>query len=199
VRVRRLVVLLLALIHMPLEAQTAARAPGQPAGQPAAQTAPASPPIDVDALPLDLDRIAEQLRQKPVLQLDPDRPIFRLQVFGTRPRWLDEIDWLDIASRGKPPAGIPWNARFLDMVTPPQARSFGASEGTDLLQLLATSYAQGLAAGAVVGKISSALQERRERRAREEVDAAIAEWKRQREAEAAKQQETGETENPDPP
>jgi hypothetical protein len=143
--------------------------------------------VNVDALPLSLERIAEQLQQEPVLELTFDGPIFRMQVFGTRPRWLGDIDWLDIADGRRPPAGRPWNDQFLDMVTPAQARSFGAFEGTDLLQVLATSYAQGLAARAVTGKISSTLRERRERLAREEVDAAIAEWKRQREAEAAKQ------------
>jgi hypothetical protein len=142
--------------------------------------------VDVDALPISLERIGEQLEKPPVLDLSATRPTFRVQIYGTRPRWTTSIDWLGTAEGGTPPVGTPWHDQFLNMVTPSQARSFGAFTGTDLLQVMATSLAQGLGASAVAGKIKSSLRDRRERQAREEVDAAIAEWKKERDAAAAK-------------
>ena len=140
----------------------------------------------MEALPISLDRISEGLERTHVIDLDALRPTFRVQIVGTRPRWTLGIDWLGTEEGFKPPAGTPWHSQYLNMVTPTQARSFGAFEGTDLLQVLGTSVAQGLAAGLLTGKIKSAVQARRERLAREEVDAAIAAWKKEREAEAAK-------------
>jgi hypothetical protein len=78
------------------------------------------------------------------------------------------------------------------MTTPPQARSFGAFEGTDLLQVMVTSLVQGLATETVAGAIKAAIRERRERQAKEEVDAAIAAWKKEREAAAPQESETPE-------
>jgi hypothetical protein len=162
----------------------------QTGGGPSAprQNAPAgtATTVDVDALPISLERIGEQLEKPPVLDLSATRPTFRVQIYGTRPRWTTSIDWLGTAEGGTPPVGTPWHDQFVNMVTPPQARSFGAFTGTDLLQVMATSLAQGLGASAVVGKIKSSLRDRRERQAREEVDAAIAEWKKERDAAGAK-------------
>ncbi len=153
----------------------------QPQNPPAAKTA-----VNVDALPVSLERISEDLERTPVIDLDALRPTFRVQIVGTRARWTLGIDWLGTEEGVKPPAGTPWHNQYLNMVTPAEARSFGAFEGTDLLQVMGTSLAQGLAAGLVAGKIKSALRARREREAREEVDAAIAAWKKEREAEAAR-------------
>jgi hypothetical protein len=147
--------------------------------------------VNVDALPISLDRIGKQLEKTPVLDLSATRPMFRMQIFGTRPRWTTSIDWLGTANGGRPPVGTPWHDQFLNMVTPPEARSFGAFQGTDLLQVMATSLAQGLAVGAVAGKIKTTIRERRERAARAEVDAAIAEWRKERDAETARKASSG--------
>ncbi len=164
-----------------------ARAQGSGPPQRPESPAPATDgAVDVDALPISLERISEQLEKPPVLDLSATRPTFRLQIFGTRPRWSTGIDWLGTANGRTPPAGSPWHDQFLNMVTPPQARSFGAFEGTDLLQVMATSFAQGLVAGAVTGKIKATLRNRRERAAREEVDAAIAAWRKEQDAAAAR-------------
>src|SRR3954462_6530075 len=151
------VVLLLCLLSgMSAAAQTAGSA------QPAARSAEASTPpvVNVEALPISLDRIGEQLEKTPVLDLSATRPTFRVQIFGTRPRWTTAIDWLGTADGRKPPAGPPWHTPFLDLVTPPAARAFGAFTGTDLLQVMATSLAQGVGAAAVIGKIKSTVKER---------------------------------------
>src|SRR5215203_4156237 len=148
--------------------------------------ATAEPRVNVDALPISLDRISDALEKAPTLALGATRPTFRMQIFGTRSRWTTAIDWLGTADGRKPPAGTPWHTQFLDLVTPPEARAFGAFTGTDLLQVMATSLAQGVGAAAVIGKIKSTVKERRERNAREEVDAAIAAWKQERDAAAAR-------------
>ena len=164
-----------------------AQTPGAPAQRPPGQQdAPATDtPINVESLPISLERIGEELERTPVIDLEALRPTFRVQIVGARPRWTLGIDWLGTEEGFKPPAGTPWHNQYLNMVTPHQARSFGAFEGTDLLQVVGTSFVQALAAGLVTGKIKSAVQARSERRAREEVDAAIAAWKKEREAEAA--------------
>jgi hypothetical protein len=180
VQVRSLVVLVCLLRCGAAWAQTSGAHPEPPATPP-----PEPPAVNVDALPLSLDRIAEQLEKPPALRLDSMRPTFRVQIFGQRPRWLGDIDWLGAADGRKPPVGAPWHDQFLNMVTPPEARGFGAFEGTDLLQVMATSVAQGLAAETVASAIKTAIRERRERQAKEEVDAAIAAWKKEREAAAA--------------
>jgi hypothetical protein len=178
------VVVLLCLLSCPSASAQTGNAPQAPQPQKPA-TGPATV-VDVEALPISLERISEQLEKPPVLDLGATRPTFRVQILGTRPRWSTGIDWLGTADGLKPPAGAPWHDQFLNMVTPPEARGFGAFQGMDLLQVMGTSLAQGLAAGAVAGAIKSSLRERRERQAREEVDAAIAAWKKEREAEAAK-------------
>jgi hypothetical protein len=180
----------------PAVAQTAA--PATAPQQQQLPPPPSAPTIRVDALPISVDRIAEQLQHPPVLQLAINGPIFRVRIFGARPRWLGDIDWLGVAEGGKPPVGTPWRDQYLNMVTPPEARSFGAFTGTDLLQVVATSFAQGAATGAIVGKVKEALHDRRERQAREEVDAAIAAWKKEREAAAAKEHDSPLHEAPPP-
>jgi hypothetical protein len=61
---------------------------------------------------------------------------------------------------------------FLAMVTPPQARAFGASINGDLLQVVATSLASAYAVNGAVGLVEgfkSMMRDRRTREAREEV------------------------------
>jgi hypothetical protein len=115
--------------------------------------------------------------------------VFRVEVIQVRPRWFDvEIDWTD-GRRGMPVPTVPqWHSQFLSMVTPPQAQPFGAFTGTDLLQVMATSLAQGLATQAVTSTVRDVLRERREAEAKREVDEAIARWKR----ESSRAQEPGD-------
>jgi hypothetical protein len=170
-----------------------AGASAQAVDAPPPPSRPSPPPdVNVDALPLSLDRIAERLEQPPALRLDTTRPTFRVQIYGQRQRWLGDIDWLGTADGRRPPVGVPWHDQFLNMVTPEQARSFGAFEGTDLLQVMATSFLQGFATETVVGAIKGAIRDRRERQAKEEVDAAIAAWKKEREAAALRERATQE-------
>jgi hypothetical protein len=148
---------------------------------PARPSSDAAPPVEVEELPVSVERIQNRLAQPSAISLDLIQPVFRLEVVERRPEWQIEIDWLGTRDGAPVPFGYPWHDQFLAMVTPPEARAFGAFTGTDLLQILATSLAQGLVTTAVTGKIKSALRERRQREAREEVDAAIEAWRRERE------------------
>jgi hypothetical protein len=160
--------------------------------QPASQK-PADPAVAVDRLPLSVERIEGGLQHEPVLTFESTRAIFRVEIVGRKPRWLPEIDWLGYQERIGPTPQIPSiHDQFLARVTPPEARSFGAFEGTDLLQVAITSFLQGVATQAVTKKVRDAARKRREEAAKREVDEAIAAWllERQRE-EAAKEQKPG--------
>jgi hypothetical protein len=179
--VRRLGVLLV-LLACGLSVPTLAAQPTPP--PPADPQRPAQPPVvNVDELPISVERIQEGLQREPVLNLIPSRPLFRIEVIEVRPRWFDvEIDWTE-GRRGLPTPRTPvWHSEFLGMVTPREAQSFGAFTGTDLLQVMATSLVQGLATQAVTSTVRNVLRERREAEAKREVDEAIARWKREREA-----------------
>ena len=175
----------LAIVAMAVLAWTPPAAAQQSPAQPSSD---ATPPVEVEELPLSVERIQNRLAQPSAIGLDLIQPVFRLEVVERRPEWQIEIDWLGTRDGAPVPFGYPWHDQFLAMVTPPEARAFGAFTGTDLLQILATSLAQGLVTTAVTGKIKSALRERRQREAREEVDAAIEAWRREREAAGKPQQ-----------
>jgi hypothetical protein len=190
--VRRLAVLVLLVSGLSAGAFAAQRTPPPP--PPPERPADQPAPVNVDELPISVDRIHEGLQREPVLNLVPSRPLFRIEVIELRPRWFDvEIDWTD-GRRGLPTPSTPaWHGQFLGMVTPREAQAFGAFTGTDLLQVMATSLVQGLATQAVTSTVRNVLRERREAEARREVDEAIARWKREREAAAQ------EDADPEPP
>jgi hypothetical protein len=140
------------------------------------------PGVDVDELPISVERIQKELSRQPALDPGPSRPIFRLEIFGERRTLLGPIDWLG-SRDGRFRAGGPaWHDQFLAMVTPPEAQSFGAFTGGELLQVAVTSFAQALATRGIVGAVTKAIRTRRERQAEAEVDAAIAAWKAERAA-----------------
>jgi hypothetical protein len=173
-------VLLALLVVLTAHAPAIAQQPDGTTGPEA--EAPAAPaPVNVDELPISVDRIQQGLEREPVLNLVPSQPVFRVEVIQLRPRWFDtEIDWTD-GRRGMPVPTVPqWHSQFLSMVTPPQALPFGAFTGVDLLQVMATSLAQALATKGVAKGVSEAMRERREEDARREVDEAIDRWMRER-------------------
>ena len=152
--------------------------------RPAPQTAPpepAAPPVDVSELPIDLSRIQTQLAQPREINLDLLRPTFRTSVIERRPRWFDEIDWMEEV-RGMPtPTGPAWHTEFLNMVTPPEARLYGAYTNAELLQVATTSLLQAIGANTVVNAIKTAVRNRKEEAAKREVDEAIEQWKQEQE------------------
>jgi hypothetical protein len=143
-----------------------------------------APTVDVDDLPISIERIQKGLARQPAMTTVPSRPIFRLEVFGEQRRLAGDIDWLDPEHENSAyrPNGPRWHNEFLSMVTPPEARAYGAFSPGELLQVAVTSLAQALGTRAVVGAVKSATRDRRQRQAEAEVDAAIAAWKAQRQA-----------------
>jgi hypothetical protein len=167
----------------PALASAGQTAPGQ-SGAPAAPEPAArpAPPVDPDALPIDIARIRQELeRPEPRVHLEFIRPIFQIEVIEKRPEWLGEIDWLENERNVPHPTRPAWHDEFLAMTTPPQARLYGQSNNLDLLQLVATSVVQAALTDALVSKVRSARTARREAEARREVDEAIAAWKKARE------------------
>ena len=149
-----------------------------------------TPSVDVEQLPISLDRIEDGLRTPPAISLESTQPLFRIEIVAPRPRWLPEIDWLGTTERAGPMLPVPsLHEQYLARVTPPEARSFGAFEGAELFQVMVTSLIQGLAAGKVVKAVKDAARARREEAARREVDEAIARWREQLEQERKKKEE----------
>ena len=115
--------------------------------------------------------------------------MFRVEVDGQLPSFSTFIGEGESLS-GPAPWGSMTHGDFLQLVTPPQARSFGASTNGDLLQVLATSLLSGFA---VQGALSAAravpdiIRRGREAAARREVQQVLAELERRRREEEQRQ------------
>lgn len=159
----------------------------------ASAVAPAVARQDEEAgLPVSLDRIRRGLAREDTLARAAEqewRPMFRVEVDGQLPSFSTFIGEGESLS-GPAPWGSMTHGDFLQMVTPPQARSFGASTNGDLLQVLATSLLSGFA---VQGAMSAAravpdiIRRGREAAARREVQQVLAELDRRRREEAQRQ------------
>jgi hypothetical protein len=148
-----------------------------------------TPAVNVDELPISVDRVEEDLQRPSVISLESTRPLFRVEIVAPRPRWLEGIDWTGTRDRIGPTIPIPSiHEQFMARVTPRQAQSFGAFEGADLFQVMVTSLIQGLAARKVADATKEALRKRKEEEARREVDEAIERWRKQ--LEEQRQRET---------
>jgi hypothetical protein len=135
-------------------------------------------PVDVEQLPISVDRIEDDLSTPPAISLESTQPLFRVEIVAPRQRWLGEIDWLGATERAGPIVPVPsLHDQYLARVTPPEARMFGAFEGAELFQVMVTSLIQGLAARKVADKVKEAARKRREEAAQREVDEAIARWR----------------------
>lgn len=140
-----------------------------------------------------LDRIRRELARPDTLRAqfgDDGRVVFRVEVEGQLPRFADFIG-RDESLVGTTPFGSMTHSDFVSMVTPPQARSFGAFTNGDLLQVLGTSLA---AAFAINGAVRTAdafkswWSGREVKSAREEIKVVVdAAAERQRIEEAARQ------------
>ena len=139
----------------------------------AAPTADNAP--EEGSLPVSLNRIRAGLSKTSVLVLD-HQPVFRSGVVEYRPRGFD-LPSLFTTSKAAPTWQNTWHDQFINMVTPPEFRQWQAFSGTDLLQVAVTSAAQALGARGLRA-VSGALHDAREAAARQEVDAALAQYLR---------------------
>jgi hypothetical protein len=153
------------------------------------------PKVDVDELPVSVPRVQRELQRPQTLNLEATEPLFRIEVTADRPRWLTEIDWLGTQDRVGPIVPHPTpHEQFLARVTPQLAQPYQAFSQGELLQVVITSFLQGLAMKQGVQALKDELRRRREEEARREVDRAIEQWKEQLE-----QQRKQNANEPPPP
>ena len=89
--------------------------------------APATPPaearVDVNRLPLDLERLERQLRQTEERQSwDGFRLRYTVEVFGAAPR-IQFFDPKEVLPSGPIPYGAPTHKEMVDMMTPKEFRA----------------------------------------------------------------------------
>jgi hypothetical protein len=141
------------------------------------QAPPASPPED---LPVSLDRIQRALSTKPAIELKEQHPVFRLEIFGSKPTLEDilgEKFWL-----GPSKYGSMTHQEFMDKVTPPELRSYGGFTGTSLLQVTALTLMEQWALKQALHKFRTAFTDHEREAARKEVLDAMAALERARAA-----------------
>lgn len=156
------------------------------AATPAAQPAPPVEPDTqeqaeaADTPAHDLERIRRGLARGDSildLSLPEGTPVFRVSIEQKLPgieAWLGDLKYL----RGGPVVGSRTHREFLDMVTPQDAvASFTNGE---LLQVMLTGLAGGLALRGILNSVQSGLASRTERKSCEEVRQALRDLNRDR-------------------
>lgn len=175
-----IVLALVAALAAPLAPHAQAPGPGPPAVQTAiAQASPNQTPTGqapVGELPVSLKRIREGLARKQSLDLAmPDVPVFSITVEGRLPRFADFVGE-DALFRGPAPATSLTHREYLALVSPPQTQSFGAFDGSELVQVVATQMLFSLGTNMVLKAIDSIKEGRKaseRERARREVQAVL--------------------------
>jgi hypothetical protein len=97
-------------------------------------------------LGVSLDRVKFALARLPrhLLKINPDTPTFRVQIIEKRPITVPSFtETLKVPRQWVPSGGIA-NYEFMNMVTPPQARPYGAFNSGELAQVAATSLVSAL-------------------------------------------------------
>jgi hypothetical protein len=113
----------------------AALAPPRPASAQAAAS------VDVDRVPVSLERIRRELRSPEAAVTGDGRLRYYVEVYGKAPRLtiLEHLDGFDLR-RGPVPFSGMTHQDFLDFVTPPEYRSFAGFSGKEAVQVAATTY-----------------------------------------------------------
>src|SRR5687767_2359420 len=145
---------------------------------PASNGAAAS--VDVDRLPIDLDKIQRAVARKPAIRLESERSVFRIEIFGRNPT-IDDILGRDYL-RGPAPYGGITHQDFLNMVTPKDVQGYAAFDNKQALTVAATSLALRWALQKAIQKYNDAKEARAREAARREVEEALAELRRARRA-----------------
>jgi len=161
-----------------------------PAQQPAAQSSPPPfrpvepmpvSPEKIDALPISLDKIKKGLDEAPeapsTLRIG-ELPTFRIKIEGRRKPMLPDFqETLRMPWQAPIPGGI-HNKEILDMITPPQARPFGAFTNGDLAEVAATSIFQALFTDVLVKGLTRGVRTWQEWQIRREVEEELEAFKR---------------------
>lgn len=145
-----------------------------PQESPGEQSAPrTSPPatVDVEAAGVSLDRIQKAVTRPPAIRLTESRPVFRVEVFGTRPT-IEDILGPDYLKGPVPYSGMT-HQEFLDIVTPDGVRGYAGFSNKQGMIVAATSVALKWALMKAIDKVKDAGNEREKRAAQREVDEAL--------------------------
>jgi hypothetical protein len=169
------------------------------AGPAAAQATPPAPEPAASELPVSIDRIREALARTPETRITmPRPPDFVVEMDGRLPRIEDFITNESLRSTAALTAAVT-HQEFLSMVTPPEARSFGAFSPSELAVVAATSIGFAYAASTLPGLVRQAWRDRQTEKARKEVQAVLAELERNNRARASADPPPPGTPAPPPP
>ena len=140
---------------------------------PTTQAQPARPPSP-EEFGVSLDRVKFALGRelRPLLKISPDQPTFRIEIIEKRKPFLPDLaESLKIAWQPVTTTGLYYD-EFMSMVTPPQARPYGAFQNGELVQVALTSVLNSLLMSGARSLITSgrdAWQARVEQAIREQV------------------------------
>jgi len=155
-----------------LTGQQPATAPAAPAADPV--------PVNVDGLPVSLDRIQRALAAPPAIKLSEEHPVFRLEVFGRKQSIEDilgEKFWI-----GAVPYGGMTHQDFLEMVTPKLAQPYAGFTGKYLVAQTALTLFEQWALKSAIKKFHDAKSDHDREAARKEVLEALSALERARRA-----------------
>lgn len=145
-----------------------------------ANTGTLETPLNIDRLPIDLDKIQRALSRPPALKLETNRTVFRVEIFGRTPT-IEDILGPDYM-KGPVPGGVMTHQEFLNMVTPKDVQGYAAFDNKQAFTVAATSLALQWALQKAISKFHDAREDRAREAARREVEEALAELRRARRA-----------------
>ena len=163
-----------ALVPAPARAQSTPETPPLVASEPAVAT------LNMDRLPIDIDKIQRALAKPRAIKLETERSVFRIEIFGRRPT-IEDILGRDFL-KGPTPAGAMTHQEFLNLVTPKDVQGYAAFSNKQGLTVAATSLALQWALQKAIQKFNDAKEDRAREAAKKEVEEALAELRRARRA-----------------
>lgn len=169
--------LLLAWGGTPVLASPQADTPSAAQGSEPQQNGAPPPRVDVDELPIDLEKIRRELERQPAIVLEAEEivseglPIYRVRVEAREPSIHDILgpDYL----RGPVEAGAMTHQEFLNLVTPEGLKGYAPYSNAQAATVAITSLALQWALKTAIEKFRSASDERAKAAARKEVQEAL--------------------------
>jgi hypothetical protein len=161
---------------------TLGSAPQQPsAGPDGGAERAAADAIEADSqgdLPGSVDRVQRALSRPPAIDVNGERPVFRVEVLSKK-LTIEDILGPDYLKGPVPRAGMT-HQEFLDMVTPKDYQGYAPYTNGEGATIAATSFALKWALQKAVHKYETAKQGREQEAAREEVRKALEELEQAR-------------------
>jgi hypothetical protein len=136
--------------------------------------------MDLERLPIDLEKIQRALSRPPAIKLETSRSVFRIEIFGRKPT-IEDILGRDFL-RGPVPYGGMTHQEFLNMVTPKDVQGYAAFDNKQGITVATTAFALQWALQKAIQKYNDAKEDRAREAARKEVEEALAELRRKRRA-----------------